>query len=248
MSFFVPLCLCGSNFQPRRHEGTKNLKTMPYTAGFKFKSVDWIGPNVIRVDVDRGAYGDYRWQLYAGRTLIGVSPTSRSRIDGAINFGGAAAPLSVIAVDPIDALNDYGHLLHRKPWNAYRVTWPAVADADCKNYQIVAGRDPGDDYDLTNVIANVPHVAGLASYSFELPPFPDRGDWSIAVIAKDNALADGNSGTPREVIVPALVYPPDFVLTESGSRFETTLDAGVLTVSFTQGTPGNFASLITPYP
>ncbi len=247
---------------------------MPYLYGFRFRSIEWLGPNAIQVEIDPGAYAldgsgvpvEPRWQLYAGRDLISWSESSAPTIVAGIGSG-AASPLSVIVCEADEAAEDFGHLLHRKPWDVYQITWPAVADSDCQVYEIVASRNPGEAYDTTNVLARVPHT-GASSYSFTLPPFPDRGDWSIAVIARDNALGvglptptNGNAGTPRAAVIAALVYPVDFVLGGAstidasdpladysdfrlpleGERFAAAIvEPGVLDVSFEYGTPREY--------
>ena len=216
---------------------------MPYLGGFNITSIEWAGRNSVAVTIEHAYTSDVRFQLYQNKQLIGVTQSADEvRIFGAIPPGASAAPLGVIVVTPDEAETDYSSLLDLRPWNEYRVSWaaPVSPPADLHHFDIVSGMAAGDPFDSSNVIARVPYQPGKASYSYVLPTFPERGDWNIAVIARDDAQPLGNAdATPDELTIAAIVYPVDFdaIDTAAGERrFTTNVADGELTIESTFGT------------
>ncbi len=224
---------------------------MPYLGGFDIVEIGWAGRASVFVQLDHGGTyaaggahpAGWRLQLYANRRLIGVTQDAiETRIIGQVPMGGAACPLGVIVVEPAEAQIDFGHLLDLRPFNVYRVSWPcdvALGESDIHHFDIVAGRNPGDEYDATNVLARVPFT-GRPNYEYILPPFSARGDWSLAVIPRDDAQPLGNAGDATEITIPAIVCPPDFVpipvIGVSTKRFTAVVTEGVLSIESTFGT------------
>lgn len=219
---------------------------MPFLGGFDITDIGWAGAAAVYVDLDHGGtYTSRLFQLYAGRRLIGVTraPTARyAQIIGQVPTGGAASPLSVLVVEESERDTNFGHIFTRKPYSVYRATWldPGNPDGDLHHFDVVAGANPGEAYDADNVVARVPYFAGQASYSIDLPPLPDSGEWSIAVIARDNTQPLGNAGTPQDATITALVYPPALVARGDGRPFGISIANGVLTVDYDCGTPATY--------
>lgn len=220
---------------------------MPYLGGFDIVNIEWAGRNAVAVTVAHaGIYDQKLFQLYAGRQLIGTSSLpGEVRVIGPVPAGQSACPLGIVVVDPIDRLTNFGPHLDLRPYNEYRLSWPAPEDppADIHHFEIVAGSAPGEPYDVTNVVAKVPFQAGRLVYEYVLPTFPVRGDWSLAVVARDDAQPAGNAGSETEIVIPTIIYPLDFV-TVAGPfglrRFTAELSAGVLSVTYTEDSPQAF--------
>ena len=213
---------------------------MFYVGGFDITEIGWAGASSVYVVINHGgAYTGHLFQLYAGRTLIGVTADVwETRIVGPLPIGGPASPLSVLAVDPVDRLTNVGPYLCRKPYNDFKLSWPDPGDpdSDTHHFDIVAGRNPGETYDLTNVVMRVPYTAGRAIYDITIPPFADSGDWHLAVVPRDNAQPLGNAGDETPLTIPALVYPPALQPQPNGRSFIPTLAAGSLSIDYTYGT------------
>ncbi len=215
---------------------------MPYTGGFNISSIQWAGRNAVAVQLEHSYAEDVRFQLYQNKQRIGVTQfNGDTMIFGAIPPGASAAPLGVIVVDPANVATDYSSLLDLRPYNEYRVSWlaPESPPADLHHFDLVSGAAAGDPFDSANVIARVPYQPGQASYSYVLPTFPERGDWNVAVIPRDDASPHGNAGDAIDVTLAAIIYPVDFDLITgpAGSRrFTYDIADGVLTIESTFGT------------
>lgn len=210
--------------------------TAPYLGGFRVLSIAWIGINAVQLAFQAAEYSDKLFQLYAGRRLIGCTERVTDRtVSGAVPAG-SAAPLSLIVIDPVDRLTDYGHLLGWIPNNLYCVSWQAPATiGDLDHFDIVMSTAAGEAYDSDNVIARVDFDAAITTYELQLPPIVATGDWEVAVIPRDNALPLGNAGTADLVTISAVVYPADLNLNTAGHRFAVDVEAGELTASFDYG-------------
>ena len=221
---------------------------MPYLGGFNITAIEWAGRNAVAVTVlPSSAYTDKLFQLYAGRQLVGcTSRPAETVVIGQVPAGQSACPLGIVVVEQIERFTDFGSILDLRPFNDYRLSWaaPVSPPADLHHFDIVAGTAPGEVYDVANVVARVPYQADRPSYSYVLPTFPTRGDWSLAVIARDDAQPLGNAdGTPAELVVPTIIYPLDFEPSVSNGglrRFSHSVTAGVLSINYTEQTPVAF--------
>jgi hypothetical protein len=202
---------------------------MPFLGGFQIVDAGWLGPNAVYVDLDT-SYSDKLYQLYAGRTLIGLSSTTR--IVGQLVPSASPPPLVVVAVEPANQSVDYGPLLPFAPSDRYQLDWETSGSpADMDHFLITGSDAPGDAVDPDHVVARVAWI-GDGSYSVDLPPLGQCGVWNFEVVPYDNAEPDGNAGTGATVSVTAVVPPPDLVPDALGNRFEAAMSGSDLVFSF----------------
>ena len=220
---------------------------MPYIGGFDIVDIQWAGRNCVAVTVQHsGIYDAHLFQLYVGRQLVGTtSLPGEITVLGPVPAGQSACPLGIVVVEPLDRYRNFGPHLDLRPFNEYRLSWPApeAPPADLHHFEIVAGSAPGAAYDVTNVVAKVPFQSGRPVYEYVLPTFPVRGDWSIAVIARDDAQPAGNAGAETEIVIPTIIYPLDFVPLYGRNglrRFSTSVAGGVLSIGYTDATVAAF--------
>lgn len=199
---------------------------------YTIEQIEWSGRNALSVRIDT-ARTDRFIQMYAGRKLVGVTNTAGLlTVTGQVQPTHCPTPVTIVTVDSDDRYTEYGHLLPRRPWNRWRVAWSASAyPADSRWFAISASpaAEAAVDYDV--VLARVEYI-GNGSYSFELPAVNECGQWTYGVLPYDNAMPNGNRGTPDEMAVEALVYPPDLLPRDDGTRFAAAIADGVLTVDF----------------
>lgn len=202
--------------------------------GMTITNTGWLGPQAVYVDFVSTYTSGYLWQLYANRTLIGVTTLpSERRIVGMLQPSGVPAVLTLLLVPTAEVLIDYGQQIPAGPWNRYLLEWTeAAGDADLDRWEITSGVNPGDEPDPTNVLGAVPYY-GDRAYSFALPPLDLPGPWKYAVTPRDNAKPNGNAGTPVVVEIEAATPPPDVAFNDDGTRFSVSITGGVLTASFT---------------
>lgn len=206
-----------------------------YLGGMTVTDVGWIGPTSVYVDFV-SQYDDddgWLWQLYANRTLIGVTrAVTERRIVGQLVDSATPAWLTLLRVAASSVLTDFGAQIPAGPFNRYRLDWtPSGSDADLHHWDVTMGAAAGEDPDPENVIARVP-FHGDRAYSFNLPPFETPGTWTYAITPRDDALPLGNAGTPVEVAIVAAVPPPDLAFEDDEPRFTASVTSGVLTVEF----------------
>ena len=194
-----------------------------------------MGPGAVYVDFQSDyTDGDWLFQLYAGRTLIGRTLIGGDRrIFGQLPYSPSPARLTLLRVDAayIDTNfgDDFPDVVQA---SRYRLQWTASgSSADLHHWDVTGGAAAGDDPAPENILGRVPYY-GDRAYSFDLPPFEGPGDWSYAVTPRDNALPLGNAGTPAEVTITANVPPPDLAFEDDEARFTATVEAGVLTVDY----------------
>jgi hypothetical protein len=206
-----------------------------YLGGHTITAAGWNGPRAVFVDFVSQYLTGWHWQLYAGRSLIGVthSPTAR-RVAGQLLADEAPASLTLIRVDGASRLTDYGSLLPDVPWNRYALEWePSGYAADASHWDLTASPAAGEAVDDTNLIARIEYT-GDKPYRFVLPPLPTAGEWIYRLTPRDNALPLGNAGTAANVTITAELPPPDFALQDGGNRFTLSVDAdaGELVAAF----------------
>jgi hypothetical protein len=206
----------------------------PYFGGFDYVDAGLLGPTSVYVDVV-SAYTDKYYQLYAGRTLIGVTASvAASRIVGQLNLaGGAPAPLTVVAVEAVDLTTDFGALIPDWPSDRFELDWStSYGDAsDVDHFLITRSDAAGLVNDPNNVVGQV-NYSGDGDYHFDVPPLPTCGAWQLAVIPVDNAKPTGNPGTASVLTVEATVPPNDLVPDDQGNAFKVADSGGTLSVTF----------------
>ena len=203
-----------------------------FLGGHTIIKAGWAGPQAVYVDFRTSHTGDWLWQLYANRRLVGATQVpSVRRCIGQLRSDGAHAPLTLIRVDADNVLTDYGPQLPRQPWNQFTLAWMAAGyPADANHFQITGAVVAGGAVEPTNEIALVPFV-GDGPYSFRLPPIGAAGLWPFALTPRDDAEPAGNAGNVLEVTINALV-PPDVRFDADGNRFTLSAVDGCVTASF----------------
>jgi hypothetical protein len=206
---------------------------MPFLGGFEIVDA-WAVNNAVYVTIDT-SYGDsMRYQLYAGRTLIGqTSNTSQTTISGQLNPSPASPPLTVVAVEPDNIGNDYGPTLPNWPSDRYELEFSTSGSPPDMDHFLITGSDaPGGAVDPNNVILRVQWI-GDGPYTVPLPPLGQCGVWQFTVTPYSNAQPTGNPGTGATVSVTAIVPPADLVPDALGNRFEAAMNGSNLDVTFT---------------
>lgn len=209
---------------------------MYFLGGHTITKAGWAGPRAVYVEFVSQYTSGWVWQLYAGRKRIGSTlvPADR-RVVGQLIVDDAPAPLTVVRVDIANRLTDYGPQLPEMPWHRFLLQWSAASyPADTDRFIITASSAPGEAADANNVLAE-PQFIGDGDYQLVLPPLPQSGAWTYRITPVDNALPDGNTGTPEDVTVTAEVPPADLAMQSDGNRFTAAVSGGVLTVSFGYG-------------
>jgi len=194
--------------------------------------VHWTSSHGIVVPFVSG-YSDRLHQLYAGRSLVGVTPSPTDRqVTGSFAPSHWPQHLQLVAVLPTDRDTDFGEYLPERPYNRVRVrattdTWPT----DAKLVELRAGTAPGGSVDETNVVDRVLFDADR-EYTLQTPPLAGSGAWALQVAGRDTRVADGNTGSGDDMTVDVLAHPPDVAMDGNGNRLAVAVTAGVATVSF----------------
>lgn len=205
---------------------------MPYLGGFRITSVAWLSSHAIVVAFS-SSYGSYIYQLYAGRSLIGVSRSPEARsVVGDLEPSDWPQHLTVLAVDPGNALTDYGPQLPLRPYNKVRFTFSTSAwPADAKAIELSAGTVVGGAVDPDNVVERI-FFDTDGDFEIFSPPMPGSGQWNFEIAGRDNRPSDGNRGTALAVSAEVLAHPPDVVLQDDDTRFSVAVAAGEATITF----------------
>lgn len=204
----------------------------PLLGGFTIADVRWISSTGIRVRFET-ATTDRLHQLYAGRTLIGATATTRERqIVGALQPSHWPQELQIVSVDPADQQTDLGAYLPERPYNRVKMQcetsgWPA----DSKFLEVAAGTEPGGAVDADNVLQKVIYDTDRV-YVYVSPPMPGSGEWNFEIAGRDDCKPAGNLGDPLPLSQEVLAHPPDVVLDSDGRRLAVAVAAGVATVTF----------------
>lgn len=206
---------------------------MWYLGGQTIVGAGWVGPRAVYVDFVSEYTVGWHWQLYAGRTLIGVSTTSASRqVVGQLIADEAPAPLMLIRVDAANRSTNFGTLLPEAPWHRYRLNWTATSyPADTSHFDVLASPAAGEPVDDSEPVARVSY-RGDGDYSFTPAPLPTAGEWNYRIVPRDNALPLGNAGTATDITIEAAMAPPDLPIDTDGNRFTLTVEAGDLVAAF----------------
>lgn len=207
--------------------------TAPYLGGLEITHAAMIGPGLVRVEFASTYSSDYHYQLYCGRSLVGVtqSPAERA-VSGGIIPSLYPEHITVLAVDPASRLTDYGSDLPDRPYNRVKLTVDTTGfPADTKLLEVTGSTEPGGAVDTSNILATLPFdAAGVKSVITD--PLSGSGTWSFEVAGRDNTAPDGNRGDPLELTAEILAYPPDLALQADGYRFSVESDGTDLTISF----------------
>lgn len=206
----------------------------PLLGGFRLVSVEWISPTAIRVRFATSYGSKYRYQLYAGRCLIGTTAGVLNRdVIGLLIPSTYPVPLQVVAVDPDDILVDYGASLPPRPYNRVSIMFDASGfPADSKFVEITGSTEPGGAVDDDNLIARTEYDSDR-TYSFISEPLGGSGEWSFECFGRDDKLAGGNKGAVLELSQTITAHPPDVVAAETNLRLTGTVASQSLSIDFT---------------
>lgn len=202
---------------------------MAYTGGHRITDARWTSTNAIAVRFEANDDGLLR-QLYAGRTLIGVtSHPSDREVVGQLVQSEWPQMLQLVAVDSANRNTNYGDALPERPYNRAGITVSVSSlPDDAARLEVTAGTEPGGAVDPENVLGNI-ILEGDGTYSYLTDPLPGSGEWAFEVTPYDSR---GNAGTPLEATVDLKSFPPDVELQSDDTRlFAFSISAGVLNVS-----------------
>jgi hypothetical protein len=205
---------------------------MPSLGGHQITKTQWTGPTAIRVDFVSSYAATRLYQLYAGRTRIGVTldPLSRS-VTGQLQPSLWPQQLQLVAVAPEDRFTDYGPSLPLRPYNRVKMRFSTSGwAADSRYVEAIAGTEPGGAPDEDNLIDRLIFDTNR-TYEITSPPMPGSGEWNFEVRGRDSRPPDGNVGTALSVAREVLAHPPDVALRQ-GNRFAVSIEGGVATVSW----------------
>lgn len=207
--------------------------TAPYLGGFRIVACGWISAHALAVQIE-SSYGDsYLYQLYAGRTLVGVSAHPSQRvIVGSVDPSDWPEHITVLAIEPAQRFTDYGADLPLRPYNRVRLrfstaSWPT----DSKSIELAAGTEVDGAVDPDNILVRTAYD-GDHDYEIFSPPMPGSGQWNFEIAGRDNRPDEGNRGTALAVSKTVLAHPPDVVLQDDNSRFSVAIAAGTATITF----------------
>lgn len=204
----------------------------PYMGGFRIVRAEWTGSRSITVRL-RSTYGAiYHYQLYAGRTLIGVTEDTAQRVlAGTLQPSLYPQHLTVLAVSPANRLTDYGDFLPLRPYNRIRITFTTADWTDAAFIDVTAGTAAGEAVDDANRLLRVPFDTNR-QYQLLTPPMPGSGTWQLEVTGVDDTAGDGNAGTPLAASQAVLAHPPDIGFRSDGSRLGVSIAGGTATITF----------------
>lgn len=207
----------------------------PFLGGFALTGAEWLGTHALRITWSTTYGSDYHYQLYAGRTLIGVTTsTTQRQLVAQLQPSDWSQVLQLVAVTTANRLTDYGSLLPLRPYNRVRLVFTAAGmPSDTKWIEITSGTAAGEAVDTDNVLALLP-FAGNRVYSWRSDPLAGSGTWNFAVAARDERPPGGNRGTALALSAAVLSSPPDVVPNSSGQRLTVTVADQEATITFTE--------------
>ncbi len=201
--------------------------------GFLITAARWISTTGLRVDFST-TYTDRLYQLYAGRTLIGVTEfVTDTFLEVVLQPSQYPQWLQLVAVEVGDQATDYGESLPDRPYNKVRLGFTTSFGEAVQFVRISASPTPGANVDVANVLENMLFDTDRA-YTYLTPGLAGSGVWKFEAAGIDQA---GNRGTPLAFTANGvLAIPPDIKLRGDGNRLTAAVADGVATLSFTYPT------------
>lgn len=202
----------------------------PYLGGFTITSLAWAGAHALQVRFTSTWGSAYQYQLYGGRTLIGVTDgTSQRSVVGQITPATWPEHITLLAVAPSQRLTDYGRQLPPRPFNRVRLHFTADGyPSDAKYLDVYAGSVPGGA--ATTRVGRL-LCGGDGDYEFLTEPLAGSGLWNFAIQGVDDRPSAGNTGAALALSQRVVAHPPD-VQFSSNTRLAVTVAGGIGTVSF----------------
>lgn len=186
-------------------------------AGATILTADAVGRNRVAVTF-RTSYADRLWQLYVGRRWIGTTnSTTDRRVSGVVIPSIWPEPISLVGVDPINRITDFGQALHDKPYNRRRLSFSVASTTDFDRVDVTRSIDAGEDVDEAEVVASIKIIPTSTRYVMDLPQLTRRGEWEHHLWSVDSKPTSGNRTHFATTTIPAAVYPRDFI---GEQRFE----------------------------
>lgn len=205
-----------------------------FTGGFEITGKPhWISSEELLMRFT-STYGSTRYyQLYAGRTLVGVTNSRAARsVIGTFKPSLWPQHITLLAVDSADRLTDFGAGLPPRPFNRVKLRASAVSyPADSEFLDVLAGTVPGGAVDANNRIARVPYDVDR-EYELFSDPLPGSGTWNFEIKGRDDKPPDGNLGTALALSQEILAHPPDMPLDAAGNRFGVSIASQTAAVTF----------------
>lgn len=203
---------------------------MFFLGGFSIVKTGWLSTRAVYLDFATDLTGQYLYQLYENRSLIGATRrTGERRVVGQLIPSISPAPLSLIRVDASDGKTDFGSLLPLDYFNRFELVWTSSGSSDVNYWQIVAGAGPGIAVSANNVIGRVPFTGDGVTYSWQLDSIDLPGTWNYGVVPVDNGGATGSLVSSSVIVA---LPPADVTPDVNGNRFTVTAVSGVGSVGF----------------
>ena len=205
--------------------------TAPYAGGHQLLRAVWTGPRALRVTFSSTYGTTYHYQVYAGRTLAGVTkaPSERSII-AQVPPSLYPQPLQLLAVTAGNRNTDYGSPLPLRPYNKARLRFASSAWTDAKYIDVTRGSTAGGAVSSANLVRRILFDTNR-TYEVVTDPLPGSGTWNFEIVGKD---AVGNVGTELEQSVTVVAMPPDVTLNSSGNRLTVSVASQTATIGYTR--------------
>lgn len=190
---------------------------MPTLGGRRITLVRWIGPTEVEVRFESD--GLTRTQLYAGRTLIGITQSSADRIIyGQLREELWPYHLTLVAVTDDEALEDWGDLLPVRPYHRAAAT-VAVTDpaGEAQQLLLYGAPLPGGEVDESEPL-DVAIIEGTGDYRLLSPPRPGSGLWKFRLMIYDRRPPEGNPSVGVDFEIDLVATPPDIAADAEGRR------------------------------
>lgn len=201
--------------------------------GTRILDAAWLSAQGIAVRFTSSFAADRFYQLYAGRSLIGVtaSPSERE-IRGVLVPSIWPQPIQIVAVTPDGRTTDFGSTLPPRPYNRVKLGWTTTGwEGDVRKIDVAAGTEPDGAVDPDNVLERLLFDEDR-TYALITPPLAGSGEWNFEIAGRDGTEPLGNRGDPLEASQFINAHPPDVVLQRDGSRLEVTVASQIATVEF----------------
>ena len=206
---------------------------LAYMGGFTITAAHWLSSEELQVRFT-STYGSTRYyQLYAGRSLVGVTMSREARsVIGTFKPSLWPQHITLLAVDSVDRLKDFGPGLPLRPYNKVKLRASAASyPADSEFLDVHAGTVPGGAVDANNRIQRVKYDIDR-EYELFTDPLPGSGTWNFEIAGRDDRPPDGNLGTALAISQEIIAHPPDMPLDDNGNRFSLSIASGTATFAF----------------
>ena len=199
-----------------------------YLGGLRITNAAWLSTTGLRVDFVTN-YDDRYYQLYAGRTLVGVTQAiDDTHVVAVLKPSLYPQYLQLVAVEQGQQQTDFGAQLPQRPYNKVRLGFLTAFTA-AEFVRVTASPAPGQPVSAANILENILFDTDRA-YTYVSPPLSGSGTWEFEAAGIDLA---GNIGEPLPFTAAGLLaIPPDLQLRADGRRLTSQSVDGITTISF----------------